>query len=311
MSSAPSVAVVVTCYDQAEWIERAIASVLAQTRPADEIVLIDDGSTDDTPAVCARLDASVRVVRQENAGVSSARNRGLAETTAPFVAFLDADDEWRPAKLERQLAVIGAAPELTAVSVGWHTIDRSGAELATHGDELPERIDLALLYQRNPLVSPSVVLVRRAAVDAAGGFDENVSLVGDYDLWLRLARIAPIAHVCEALALYRLHGANTSSRRPLVMAEEEALVFDKLHEAGDPKGVSAIEIHRRRAHVDRALGYNRLLDGRGREARRLFVRAIGRRPFVPLTWIYLGATLLPHGVVRAVHRRRHDDAALV
>ena len=110
--NAPRVSVIIPAYNSGPLVEEAIGSALAQTRPPAEVVVIDDGSTDDTAERLARFGPPVRVIRQANGGVSAARNRGLAAATGAFVAFLDADDVWHPDKLRRQLEAFAKRPEL-------------------------------------------------------------------------------------------------------------------------------------------------------------------------------------------------------
>ncbi len=105
MSTTPTVSVVIPSYNRAGWLPAAVGSVLAQTHPATEILIVDDGSTDNSAEVCAAFPAPVRYIRQQNAGVSAARNRGMREATGEFIALLDSDDLWLPEKLAVQLAL--------------------------------------------------------------------------------------------------------------------------------------------------------------------------------------------------------------
>ena len=179
------VSVVVPAHDAASTVGDAIRSALAQTRPPDEIVVVDDGSTDGTAAVVESFGAAVRLVRQSQRGPSSARNAAAAAATGEWLAFLDADDAWHPGKLEHQLRVAGDA---AVVATDW-------TREAVFGDA-PPSVRTTRLSTRDILVmnrfQTSTVLLRRAAFDAAGGFDPAVDGVEDWDMWLRASRYGAV-----------------------------------------------------------------------------------------------------------------------
>jgi glycosyltransferase involved in cell wall biosynthesis len=174
-------------------------SVLAQAVDL-ELVVVDDGSAAE---LFPRLpdDPRLRVVRQENRGVSAARNRGISETSAPLIAFIDADDRWLPGKLERQLTTF----ELEASAVACYTflayIDRDGARVASGSQDT--QVDYRSLLVGNP-IGMSTAAVRRAPLAAAGGFDPFYSIVADWDLWLRMALVGEWVCVPEVLVEYRI-----------------------------------------------------------------------------------------------------------
>lgn len=178
-------------WNGAPLLPRALASALGQTLGDLEAIVVDDGSTDDSAEVAERAgDPRVRVVRAgRRAGVSAARNRGIAEARADVVAFLDADDEWLPEKLERQVALLRAAPE--SPPVVYCAFERSdalgGRVLGRAGDGPQGDVYRPLLTGWHPGTA-SVFAVTRAALEAVGGFDEQLLTAEDYDLWLRLAR---------------------------------------------------------------------------------------------------------------------------
>ena len=226
----PRVSIVLATHDGARFLPEALASVQAQTFGDWELVLVDDGSTDDTPAIVARAAADPRVrplagPRRERC---AARNRGIAEARAAFVAFLDADDAWAPEKLARQVAALDAEPAAALCYTIARYVDATGRPLAVRRppEPLAGRIFPALV-RANRMILSSVV-VRRTALDAAGGFDETMPTIGceDWDLWLRIARRAPVAVVAEELTRYRVHGANTAE--PQVLAGG-LWVLDKLY----------------------------------------------------------------------------------
>jgi GT2 family glycosyltransferase len=196
-----AVSVVIPAYNAASWIAEAIESALDQSVPPREVIVVDDGSTDDTGRVADRFLPRVRVLRKPNGGPAAARNFGIAAASGTWIALLDADDRWLPQKLERQLALAG--PDVALV----HTLETGETRL-----EVPERLTFEDLWQSNWIANSSV-LVRREIVLALGGFDEDPKLksVEDYHFWLRLAATGARIVLCrEPLTIYR-RGVGLSS----------------------------------------------------------------------------------------------------
>lgn len=233
-----SITVVIPTYNRADWLPATVGSVLQQTRPADEVLIVDDGSTDRTAEVCAAFPAPVRYVRQENAGVSAARNRGVREARGEWVAFLDSDDLWEPAKLEVQLAALEATPEAGWSITGCVLVDgddrpvpgtrglesavpvfrelgRSPRELFAQGlrevtlDGPGTRHTLftgdvfGLLFYGN-VVLPSAAMVRRDLFLQTGGFDESLRVAEDTEFFHRLAAAAETTVVMSPLLRWRV-----------------------------------------------------------------------------------------------------------
>jgi glycosyltransferase involved in cell wall biosynthesis len=209
----PSVSVVIPCFNHARFLGEAVRSALDQTRPADEVIVVDDGSTDDSARVLGTLAGRVRVVRQANRGVSAARNAGAALATGDLLAFLDADDVWLPGKLEAQAALFAASGTLGLVHCGVEEIDAQGRVLRARLDGLDG--DVAgemLLFRRTAILGGgSGAVVTRAVFEQVGGFDETLSTSADWDLHHRVARRATVGFVPRVLLRYRVHGANMHS----------------------------------------------------------------------------------------------------
>ncbi len=200
------VSVIVPLYNLRAFVGEAIDSVLAQTLGADalEIIVVDDGSTDGGGDVVRGYGARITYVRQENCGLPAARNTGIRLGRAPFLTFLDADDRILPEKLAAQLDAFARDSEAALVYTGWHYIDERGERLpqrgrSVHGgDVLP---DLVL----GNLIHPHTALVRREIVERVGGFDESLTSVEDWDLWLRISRAGGLWRcVDRPLAEYRI-----------------------------------------------------------------------------------------------------------
>lgn len=225
--SAPTISVVLPTYERRELVLRAVESVLSQTRPADEVIVVDDASTDGTAETLATY--PVRVLRQpERLGVSAARNRGVAAAVGEWVAFLDSDDEWRPEKLEEQLAA------LARVGADENRVD--GAEgpfevsyPLVHCDEIwirgGRRVNPRQRHGKQggwiyrhclPLcaISPSAAMIHRQTLLDLGGFDDSLPACEDYDLWLRLCSQAPVLYVDHPLVIKYGGHADQLSRQP-------------------------------------------------------------------------------------------------
>ncbi|MGY1688895.1 glycosyltransferase [Geodermatophilus sp. SYSU D01105] len=215
----PRVSVIIPCYDQARFLGDALASVAAQTQPATEVVVVDDGSSDNTAEVARRY-PGVRLVRQRNSGLAAARNTGLRHATGDYLVFLDADDRLLPPALEIGLASLSARPEHAFVFGDWRLIGADGSPLPTPERPPPDNRPYRALLRMCFISTPAAVMYRRVAVDAAGGFDETVSPSADYDLYLRLTRTWPVHGHGEVVAEYRRHGANMTLDRGLMLRSE-------------------------------------------------------------------------------------------
>jgi GT2 family glycosyltransferase len=206
------VSVIIPTHDRAALVVRALRSVAAQTYADCEIVVVDDGSTDDTEAAVRATGIRLRYLRQAHAGVSAARNRGVATAHGDWIAFLDSDDAWSPEKLARQMAFVHAKGAVEACQTEEIWI-RDGVRVnpgtrhrKPSGDIFAPSLDLCL-------VSPSAVMLRRATFERLGGFDEGLPACEDYDLWLRLAVDTPVHLVPERLVTRYAGHADQLSRR--------------------------------------------------------------------------------------------------
>jgi glycosyltransferase involved in cell wall biosynthesis len=212
------VSVVIPTYNTNTFLSAAIESVLAQTYGVEEIIVIDDGSTDDPAAVLSGIaDARLRVVRTENRGIAKARNLGCELATGDLVGFLDADDIWYPHKVERQLDVFAREPGTLVVGTQMHHIGRRDMAIGVTGvDEID---DAAQESVRTAYLMPfaiSSALVDRDAYRAVGGFDPEIKDLGgveDLDFISRVAALGPIRTVGEPLGAYRVHAGSTTARR--------------------------------------------------------------------------------------------------
>jgi len=198
------VSVVVPTFDRHEVLSRALDSVIAQTFADRELIVVDDGSADGTAEMVACDYPAARLLRQENRGVSAARNAGIAAARGEWIAFLDSDDAWLPEKLERQMEALAEEPrhrlchtEETWIRDGQRV--NPAAKYAKSGGRI---------YQRclpRCCISPSSVVMRRDLLQETGGFDESLEVCEDYDLWLRVTAREPVLFVDQPL-LYKYGG---------------------------------------------------------------------------------------------------------
>ncbi len=202
-SDAILVSVVIPAWNSAGTLPRAIDSVLAQTWEPREIIVVDDGGTDATPALLAGYGERVRVFSQANGGPASARNRGLSEARGQYVAFLDADDHWLPEKLERQVALLDARPDIGFCSTATRVVDTRGEWVRDWPCSSTAAPLLETLFMHGSAVSGSTsgVLARRQLLLEAGGFDAGLRGFEDPDLWIRLAARTAYACVPETLTV--------------------------------------------------------------------------------------------------------------
>lgn len=248
MQELPLVSVVMATYNMAQYVGQAIQSVLAQDYQALEVIVVDDGSTDDTPNVLAHFseDPRVRVIRQANAGQTVAKNRGLQAARGQYVGFCDADNLWCPGKLAMQLPLLQAQREPTIIYGDIQLIDGDGKDLPTpKRRRYSGRITGQLLVDN--FVTFNTVLASRQLLEEAGGFDESLRMGIDYDLWLRLSVKYPFEYLEQPLVRYRIWGGQMSNR----LGERFDNCFKLLERflAQNPGCVSQLEVDRGWAHT--------------------------------------------------------------
>jgi glycosyltransferase involved in cell wall biosynthesis len=302
----PRVSVVVPAYNAATTISQALDSVFRQSFRDFEVVIVDDGSTDRTREVVAEYGDRIRVLTKANEGKPAAtRNLGVHAARGELVAFLDADDWWREDKLERQVAVFDGRPDVGLVYTADATVDANGKTLSVNPcpPEARGRI-YELLTVRNVMVGSSV-MARREAIVRAGGFDEGLTSIENWDLWIRIARDWAIDYIDEPLTLYRVHAGNRSSNVEL-RRQNVFLVLAKHHDARD----RSPEARRRRRDAYFHAYFNVLGKAYFGQlemgaARRALIRALGLKPSRAAVRLFLLTLLGKRGFVaaRALKRR--------
>jgi glycosyltransferase involved in cell wall biosynthesis len=318
-----SISVVIPTYNRAGLLPRAVASALAQTMAPAEVLIVDDGSTDDTRAVCAQWSAPVRYIATANGGVARARNVGIAEARGDWVALLDSDDEWEPAKLEAQCAALDAAPAARWSITGCTLIDASGQPrggrqgyeaafpvFSEVKDTAAEYFGRALksigpdtyagdLYEtlfRGNVVLPSSAMIHRSVFEKCGMFDPQFRYAEETQFFHRVAAEFPVVILLARLVRYRVaqSGSLTSSANTQTLIQN-ALV--SLQQAATlrpltPSVRQALRTGER--SLSSRLAYA-LLSNYDTRGARLAARSAG-------AWGILAASYLPASVLRGLHQ---------
>ena len=287
-----AVSVIIPAYNSAGTIEAAISSALAQTVAPLEVLVIDDGSTDDTADRAAAFGPPVRLLRKQNGGPGSARNHGARLARGEWLGLLDADDLWFPDKIERQLA-LGQCPRIGIIG-GLDTHSRMG---------VPAEIHFAALWRCNLLCNSSV-LIRREAFEAVGGFSENRALISteDYNLWLRVSAAGWRIVTCQEVVIDYARGQGLSSQLGRFLAASLANV----DESGRALQMSEADIRAKRREVLREFGRRALYERQLGVARSVMHRSLACGPSVADA-ARLAAACLPAPVLDA---RRTVSAAV-
>ncbi|MEI6437729.1 MAG: glycosyltransferase [Candidatus Omnitrophota bacterium] len=224
----------------------ALESVLAQTCRDFELILVDDGSTDDIQAGCARFlkDPRIRIVRQENRGLSGARQAGIDVAGGKYIALLDDDDRWAPGKLAAQVAFLESRsdPQAGMVFCGVRLIDAKGNVIGARRKEASGNMRRRFVINGNGVTAPSAVLFKRSLVEKAGNFDPLMRSLEDLDMWLRVSRHTHIYSMPALLADYRLHGDTITAKNFSREEEYEAKLYERV--IGEEPGVDPVLIRR-------------------------------------------------------------------
>lgn len=297
MSSEASVTAIVTCYNIERYIVSGIESVLAQTAVSSirEIFVVDDGSEDlsrQRIEECARRYPQVVPVFKQNGGASSARNAGLARATAPYIAFLDGDDMWRPNKIERHLAAAEAFPRAGLYVGDFVEINEEAGTSRLHwvhdfSQDDPDTLKTLFVFG-GPIL-PSTSLIRHSAFEKCGGFNEKQKYSNDAEMWLRLAREISFQRIPGVAATKRDIPNSISSNFEARVQARRDLTERVLGWRPDLAALA----HRRNTRTEIEAGIACLERGDERTARGYFRKALRLAPGDPAPWLYVLASALP------------------
>ncbi len=254
----PTVSVIIPAYNQARYLPLAVRSVLAQTWSDWEIVLVNDGSTDDTAAAAAQFsDPRIRYIYQSNLGLSAARNTGVRAASGRYLAFLDSDDEWEPEFLATCVRTLETNPKLAGVYTRNIFIDQNGQVLPNIGGEVVPAEQFRSRSLEGGYFPPNSVLVSAAVVHEMGLFDVQLTSEEDWDLWLRISERYVMQAIAQPLARYRSYTGSMSTNAARMHANRMAVLTKYF---GSPDGdVQAWTTDKRQAYAfayrNTCLGY--------------------------------------------------------
>lgn len=227
MSKTPKVSVIIPSYNATRFVKTTIDSVLAQTFQDFEIVVVDDGSTDNTKEVLQDYGDKIRYLYKENGGVSKARNYGIENAVGKYIAFLDADDVWMPEKLEKQVELLEANEEIGLCYAATQKVDEELNYLSSISANAYKDYTESLLLNLNIVAgSCSSAMVRRDIISQTDGFDSKFSTYADWEMWLRLSLLTKFAPINEELVKYRIVAGSMSSK-PEVTKRDALGVLEK------------------------------------------------------------------------------------
>ncbi|MBI5070619.1 MAG: glycosyltransferase [Deltaproteobacteria bacterium] len=282
----PLVSAVIPTYNYGHFVARAVESVLAQTYHPLECVVVDDGSTDDTPSVLGPYQDRIRVIRQANRGLSAARNAGIAAARGPLLALLDADDAWKPEKIARQVALLAQDPEVGAVGCGVELADAAGnrrtVPVRTIPEAHPARLRSVALREAWVEGSGSGALIPRRVLDEVGPFDEGLRAAEDWDMWLRIAARYRIRNVPETLVTISRHGTGTFRNAEKMQSAQLAVYGSAV--ARWPVELDAITRRRMRALILADAGGELAAAGHVGPALSRYLASLGTWPFQAMRW---------------------------
>jgi len=239
----PVVSVIIPSYNLGRFLLAAVESVLRQTYRDFELIVIDDGSTDNTPELARTFPAEVRYIRQENRGLSAVRNRGIELARGRYIIFLDADDVLLEKALEISVDFMDRHPGACLCHGQSYTMDEAGMPLRLSRARGPrstflrdgkEEIKYLIVVDPRNVITPSSALIRRACFDRAGLFNTGLRMSEDVDMWIRMAKISSIGHLAEPVVVARSHGQSITARSSVeVVKNAHTIVIESLFQ--DPE----------------------------------------------------------------------------
>jgi len=295
-----TISTVIPTYNGAKTLARAIDSALSQSIQS-RVIVVDDGSTDDTTAVLRKYGSRISVIRQQNAGTGSARTAGTRAADTDLIAYLDADDAWHPGKLERQIGVfVDSEVGLASSAAQW--IDQSGEVIRVSRPALSGHVTREL-FLRNPIVTSSVV-VRRAFIERLSTlFRSDLFPVEDWELWIRLSAICKVCVSPEVLVDYHVVGTSGSrTRGPEDFRRLYQRMFEQLGAEPGLRSLIAADAKKIRANVHFMVAYMYYEEGSSRDFLKEITRSVAMAPHSH-SWAHtLPMLLLPRSARERLRR---------
>ncbi|WP_341328163.1 glycosyltransferase [Methylotuvimicrobium sp. KM2] len=307
------ISVVIPAYNSAAFIADAVWSILNQSQPVDEIVIVDDGSTDDTQTVVESQSGPIIFINQPNQGPSTARNTGIDAAKNDWIAFLDADDQWTPQKIERQLNVLQNSPELVLIAGDMAEIDNSNriiteSVLNKHNllskfqalENRPIPNGLAELVTKN-FIPTGTVLVKKSALIEAGCFNPSIRFGEDLECWSKIAAKHPIACMPDILMLRRQHGNNATQLTAPLLNDLARVMTSIRNYAAKDLSLQNIDPDRLVADAYADLGYWHFSEYDLITARQAFSASLKEKPS-KRALLYWLACLMPEGIIKMLRK---------
>lgn len=298
----PLVSVVVPVYNNQETITETLASIFSQDYKNIEVIVVNDGSTDDTAAVLDRYKDVAKIIHQTNAGSAVARTQGIKNASGKYIAFLDADDLWVPWKISTQVGYLEKNQDIGMVFNSWIELHNSSDQLpkCPPDSRLLEEIDedkSGWLYTRllmECIIHTSSVVLLKTLCDQAGGFDDNLRRGQDYDYWLRISQLTKITKLKSVLSAYRIHPTSITQKAP--DKNFEAILLNKAIKRFGLRDKDGTEISRRiirerMANSWKSFCWQVYQAGQYSKCFYSALKIIKYRPFWYLGWKYLLASL--------------------
>jgi len=313
------ISAVIPTYNNARHIRSAIDSILRQTSKVDEIIVVDDGSTDDTEQVIANLHYDIVYHRQVNQGPSVARNKGIELAQGDWIAFLDADDQWQPDKIALQLEALRQSPSLHLIAGDMTEIDPEGkiitpSVLAKHlllnlfaelaGKPLPNALSALL---RKNFIPTGTVLVRRETLREAGMFNSDIRFGEDLELWAKIAARHPITCLPNVLMLRLQHGNNATQATKAMLLDLTKVMTSVVDYAANELISQGCHPAKLIADSYWTLGYWFFVNRAHAEARKAFKQSL-KTQFSLRAFLYFLACFLPSCLVKEIRRLKQRFA---
>ena len=302
------VSVIIPTYNCSKYVTEAINSVLEQTYNNYEIIVIDDGSTDDTEGILSLYMDKIRYVKKGNGGPASARNLGIKESKGEYVAFLDADDLWDSSKLEKQIALFDENLDLGLVHTALSQFIASLENMApSFTNSVENNNDFKDLFWHN-FIGTSTVLVRKECFEKLGTFNEGSEYfsVEDYDMWLRIAQEYKIGYVADVLTFYRQHPDGISKNIDRSYNNERAVIEAAINRLPDLEKETGVDLRKRFSKLYQDYGFDFLENMDFKNARERLLKSVGYNIFNVKSWGGILKTFVPlrfYGFLRNFKRK--------
>jgi len=289
----PKVSVIIPTYNCARYVPEAVESVLHQTYQDYEVIVVDDGSTDNTEKVLQKYRDKIRYIKQKNSGVAAARNTGIREAHGEWVAFLDADDLWLPLKLKIQMEFSDRHPDVDFIYGDASSFNSNGVlTKSMFSERQPHEGNVIKNLLSENFIPILSVIARKKCFEKAGFFKEGMKYSEDYEMWLRVAKFFKFGYITEVVVSYREHEKSASQN------------FEKMHAAHldilnaylkDPR-IPYVAAAKIRGFNYFKFGYV-CFEKKHKDARKNFFLSILNNPFYLKSWVYLFLSTLPSGII--------------